>query len=253
METKNYSRRLAAAAGSLAGLTAGPMVAEAAVVHVSGSPVSLNINAPSGSSVTWDIDGDSVGEFRIWNSASTQTWTSSGIPQVFMFKTAFVASNTVAGGQGNGRGMVAPFSTDNVQALFNSDWVGASRTFGRTGGSAQNGYYLSRNALQSFNGQNAIGYDFNYGFRSNGVNMVGFRFDAGQGYRYGYAAFQWDLGAGTISINEWWYDDSGSAVHVVPEPNALALLAMGAAGIAAYRATRKSRPNTEVTDEATAA
>lgn len=239
MDKKHYSRRLAAAAGSLAGLTAVPMAAEAAPIHVSGSPVSLNLNTPTGSSVTWDIDGDSIGEFRLRNVKSSQISTWSGIPYTFVRNSIFVASNTVSGNQGNGRGLVAPFATDNVQAVFRSEFVGSSRSFGN----AADGFYSYRNALQAVQGQNIIGYDFNYGFHNNGVNMVGFRFDAGQGYRYGYAAFQWDLGAGTLSINEWWYDDSGSAVHVTPEPSALALLAMGAAGIAAYRASRRSRPN----------
>jgi len=82
----------------------------------------------------------------------------------------------------------------------------------------------------------AIGYDFNYGFHPGGGNFVGFRFDSGAGYRYGYAVFNWNLATGTLTIPQWWYDDSGAAVQVVPEPSALALLAMGAAGLAAYRA-----------------
>jgi len=246
MDKQKFGRRLAASAGSLAGLTAGPMLAEAGVIHVHGSPVSLNINAPNGSSVTWDIDGDSVGEFRLWNRNEIITWTTNGNPQFFAARAVYVASNTVAGGRGNGRGLVAPFSTDDVQALVRSEWVSASRVFGRDLNSpfnGQDGFYLYRNAMQTSAGQNVIGYDFDYGFRSDKINMVGFRFDAGQGDRFGYADFQWDLGSGTLSINEWWYDDSGSAVHVTPEPSALALLALGAAGIAAYRATRKSIPH----------
>ena len=132
--------------------------------------------------------------------------------------------------------------------LFRS-WVGASRSFGRS--SAAGGYYFSRNAVQS----HSIGYDFNYGFHPGGGNCVGFRFDSGAGYRYGFAEFNWDLASGTLTIPQWWYDDSGAAVQVVPkgavpEPSALALLAMGAAGLAAYRANRKPRPEVEPAGDA---
>lgn len=233
---KKYSKRIAAAASSLACVAAAPAASDAGVITVTGSPVSLAVSAANGTSVTWDIDGDSIGEFRLHMATSS----------------IFLASDTSGGGQGNGRGLVGPsFFTDNVQALVSSFNVGPTvAPFVWGNGS---GFYAYRNAMSS---GGAIGYDFNYGFVS-GDNFVGFRFDdgIGAGLNYGFAVFNFDTTNGIVTIDRWAYetiDDlgvhvSGSAFTAVPEPGSLSLLACGAVGLMAYRRRRLAVKSAEET------
>ena len=68
----SYERRLNLAAASAATLYALPSVVSAAIVHVSGAPVSLSAKAPDltingvfSSSVSWDVDSDGNADFEI--------------------------------------------------------------------------------------------------------------------------------------------------------------------------------------------
>jgi hypothetical protein len=71
---------------------------------------------------------------------------------------------------------------------------------------------------------------------------VGFKFDpdgtAGVQTLYGWV--QMTVGGSTFGngkVIAWAYEDSGSAIRAgaIPEPNSLALLALGAAGVASWR------------------
>jgi len=90
------------------------------------------------------------------------------------------------------------------------------------------------------------------GHLQSGDNYIGFRLDKKDGSGdlfYGWANLNLDLTNGTASITEWAYDDTADAailVDPIPEPSSLALLAMGAGGLFAYRARRKKR-SAEVT------
>jgi hypothetical protein len=89
-------------------------------------------------------------------------------------------------------------------------------------------------------------------FPTNSEGFFGFRFATGSGssdYRYGWGQMVIDNASGTgtgYKIMSAFYQSSGAAINVgqvpvaVPEPAGMALLATGAAGVAAWR-TRKSR------------
>jgi hypothetical protein len=247
---KKFTQRIAAAAGTMAGVAAMPATTEAAVVSVTGAPVSLSLSAANGTSVTWDIDGDSVSEFRLHKVGGT-------FGGFFSYNEVRLASNTSASGIGNGRGLLGLFS-DKVQALSASFVVGPSGLSTSWGFSFNNGSHSQRRAMSSgtFLGNQYgpfIGSDFaSYGF-GPGSNFFGFRFNdgIGTGLNYGWGVIDFDLTSGTVTISEWHYEtDDNVGVHIdaVPEPNSLVLLAAGAAGVAAYRRRRTTKAATESTD-----
>ncbi|HRK31905.1 MAG TPA: PEP-CTERM sorting domain-containing protein [Tepidisphaeraceae bacterium] len=67
--------------------------------------------------------------------------------------------------------------------------------------------------------------------------FLGMSFPSGPDTFYGWVRVSINQPAGTFFIKDWAYDNEGAAIAAgaVPEPASLGLLALGAAGLAAYR------------------
>lgn len=217
MLTSSWTTRLATATGTLAAVALSPAAGKAAVIKVTGSPVSLSLTAGDGATSFWDVDGDGSNDFRLFNDGPTMFLGSDG---------------------SNGRGLVAPYpNTDNVIALNTSFNVGPTLASGAWGF----GSYTSRNIMKGPNA--SIGYDFDsYDGFGQGDNFFGFRFEKLGGLHYGYAIVNFDSPNATVTISRWGYNDVADGIaHVEADPSAVPG-PIGLAGLAAGAAwTRKLR------------
>jgi hypothetical protein len=203
-----------------------PAVAQAGVVYVSGSPISLSMTDPVGTTVSWDVDGVNGREFELFRA-------SFGGSQSIQLASVNAAFSPL-----NGRGFVAPVpNDDNVQALPFSFNVGPNLPAYAWGLSG----YRYRNAMLNSGAGAQIGYDF-IGFVPGKDGNIGFRFDTPGGLLYGWATINIDPAGQNVTIKSWAYNDTPNAVVHVPEPStaALTLLALGAAGLRSWRSRKTS-------------
>ena len=213
-----------------------------------------------GTTVTWDVDGVGGVDFELFvagfNFSSGLTYSGQN-PYFSNRASVQLASRDYSYNPLNGRGLVAPFPTDNVQALPAGFNVGPTLA-NYTWGSGSVSGYRYRNAMQagsgisyygySFNTGPTIGYDFDFGF-APGDNFFGFRFEQNGNLHYGWAEINFDLNNTTVTINRWAYESvagRGIEVGAIPEPtSALALLTLGAVGLMTHRGRRSSKKNEE--------
>lgn len=238
----SYTQKLSLLAGSISALYLLPSAANAAIVYQN-TPISLAYNVPGGTFVDWDVDGVGGADFQLFKQAVVVTYYGG-----YGGGSIFFASRDASYNPLNGRGLVAPYFTDNVQALQQSFVVGPTLANYVWGSGSVSGY-RSRNAMQKSGPNYVIGYDFNFGFNP-GDNFFGFRFNSGGNLLYGWGTINFDLTNGIVSIKEWAYNDTpdgsihipdGRQAETVPEPtSSLALLAFGAAGVYGWRKKRKS-------------
>ena len=259
----SFAQKLTTTAGSISALSLLSGTAGAAVVQVTGSPVTLSMAAAPGARVTWDVDGVGGAEFELWRQGSS---TSSDAAAMVTATGAIQLGSGTSSAPMNGRGLVGPTGsqTDNVQALNNGFNVGPTLANGLVWGWNSSGGYSYRNIMQASSTSSAgggpqpggpdywIGYDFNFDFNI-GENVFGFRFDVAGSMHYGFAVVDLDTANGIVTIDRWAYETvADTAIEVqdissaaVPEPSSLTLLALGAGGLATMRARQRKRLQAE--------
>ena len=116
-----------------------------------------------------------------------------------------------------------------------------------SGNLAPNESFFAGPAIVTFSGDKQFFF-----FTANVSGQFGFRFTNASDTHYGWASLLIDetpIGQG-YKITEAYYNTTpGAAINVgavpVPEPACMALLALGAAGVVAWRARRKTTPSAE--------
>lgn len=174
--------------------------------------------ATSGGNINWDVDGNGIVDFQMNNNA---------------------------GSTANIRPLV-PFP-QNPNGLLMTGTVDVSRlrnAFNVTVGAAGANFFKSTIQWVVASGPAVLS-----GFSNQVSGQFGFKFAYGNNpgeYRYGWASITPNTslpGGQQFTITQAYYSSSPIAVGAVPvpEPSGMALLAIGSAGVAAWRARKKQQ------------
>ena len=175
-------------------------------------------------------------------SLNRLTWDVDGVHPVFALNQ--VRTHTVSGFINQTSASLNPVFGARVVASQNSVIanLAVGDNVGPTLGTARNsGRWLSAN--QQIVTQN---YGDNGRPVKLGSNYIGFSFINGSTTDYGWAVLVLHGQDGTtnaFTIQDAYYDNTGAAIRVgatVPEPSSIALLALGATGLAAWRQRKKT-------------
>ncbi len=200
----HFSRRLPHYAAAAVAASASPAL-PAAIIHVTSS---FNVNTPN-STHHWDIDGGGVNDFNFSNYASVT------------FKKLDAAPSNA------GNAWVKNSTSFRLRAVPANFTIGTGVPFNS---GAVN--FTANSAAQG-------GLHF-------GTEYVGFKFQLTGQTHYGWANIT--LGSRSLVFNDWAYQSTANtpiaAGAVVPEPAqsaaGLGLLALGAAGVAAFKRRAKA-------------
>jgi|GEM_PF-1392452 len=221
MKTKNAS--LALKLSALAGAAGIAPAAHAAIIQSTTLP--LSPPSSGNTSTLWDIDGSSGNGFRLVNSSTTFGSRRCATLLFGSHHAKMVATNQHYSGF-----RIANMALNAVvgPTLPNGlSFIGAN--YGWRGRLTSNG-----NAKNPFFPVGTPGY---FGFKFTGSNST---------TEYGWGTL---LVTGTpvgqgFTIQNAYYDNTGASIMVgqtvaIPEPSSMALLALGATGLAAWRLRRK--------------
>ena len=235
-------------AGSLSAIAIAPAAVEAAVVTVTGTPVSMTMSAGHLAKSDWDVDGADGIDFQFIK------W---GSPGSYGF---YIGSRTYPGFTYlNGRGFVAPGHGYPVQRLHGSFTVSVGPTLSNYRWNSAG--LVARTVMRTYNAYGTcpggptyyVGYDFAVGGFDVGDNLMGFRFvDGNDAMHYGWANINFDTDNGVATITHWAYESTpDAAIHIpgttvipLPGAHALGLLGLGAAGLMRWRQRRKDKATT---------
>jgi len=218
-----WSQRLGLASASLGALAIAPQRAEAAVVKVTGSPVSLSGFASNGSFANWSVDSSGGYAFQLRQSGNIfypgSSTISGGTTGGFSY-----AANMIFGPLG-GKGI--GFAYDPI--VYGVAGLAPGQNVGPSLGSGLS-WAFGTVALTYYNGLSQPNFQ-------SGDNYFGFRFNqtSGPQYQYGYAVLNWDPTSATVTITQWAYETQPNTAltvqsfDAVPAPLGLAGLAAGAA------------------------
>lgn len=170
----------------------------------------------------WDIDGNTVNDFLLEKSI----FGPSTIYAIFQPLSPAAFVRTVSGG---------------ILNLVTNAVVGAAANF------------ASNRDEVTANGTNRLP-----GWTANTPGYFGFKFGSGGNTRYGWAQMTITPGSPAVGqgfvIQQAYYKNDGTSIAVgavpvvVPEPSSMALLAVGSAGVAAWRLRRKDRAEAAAAD-----
>ncbi len=251
---RSFEQCLGTAATSAAAIYALPSMVSAAIIHVSGAPVSLSATAPAGQgpfdlSVNWDVDGDNNDDFTLRKTGIVAT---EGPTLRSAYGNMFLNSAGL-----NGNGVVQASGT-----MVDSRAIVALPLGAAVGPTLDSGYQFgapgqTNRAMLSFDSSTSGGYmqhEVNLltlattgGFTPDQLQYFGFSF-MGSTF-YGWAAILHDTQGPDrgMYIVEWAYNDTPNApiaAGAVPVPaHGLAMLAAGAGSVLAMRRRRREAAN----------
>lgn len=159
--------------------------------------------------------------------------------------TIFFEHSALSGGEGLATFNILDATTASVLGIQSGSYIYVQNV-------AQGAALSQLTSFVQLNGPSAdIAYRSLAGseFLAPGLGLIGFRFDIGSGFQYGWARVIMEGAPVNIfTVDEYAYATNSSdqvfaGVSAVPEPGSLGMLALGAVGLAAVRKRRKALAN----------